>query len=418
LVFTVIYAPLAFYFFYKLSKIEGEKQESWYYLFGTVSDRVSNIFNVFSFARRKTEIKNIRNYYKNIHNPITIRFYKYDLIICIILSIIYWIFAISLFVYVIHLRNLGVITVGDVAFIMGLSLAFMDNSWDATMQTKDFLEDIAAFKSAFSIMQVKQCTIDKDNASELLVSKGEILFKDLTFSYTDSHVVLDKLNLHIKPGQKVGLVGHSGAGKSTIISLLLKHFKPNGGQIFIDHQDIANVSSDSLRLEITYVPQDAILFHRSIAENIGYAKESATQDDIEQAAKQARIHDFILSLKNGYKTMVGERGVKLSGGQRQRIAIARAFLKNTQILIIDEATSSLDSITENDIQYSLNEIFSLNNTTVIAIAHRLSTIKHMDRIIVLENGQIVEDGSLKVLLEQREGKFKSLWEHQVNGMIV
>lgn len=416
--FTLVYSPLAYYFFYKLSKIEGEKQESWYYLFGTVSDRVSNIFNIFSFARKKTEIKKIRDYYKDIHNPITIRFFKYDLVISIILSIIYWIFIISLFLYVIHLRNHGIISIGDIAFIMALSLAFMDNSWDATMQIKDFLEDIAAFKSAFSIMEVEQCTIDKNNASELIVSKGEVIFKDLTFSYADSNVVLDKLNLHIKPGQKIGLVGYSGAGKSTLISLLLKNFKPNSGQIIIDHQDIADVSSDSLRLNITYIPQDAVLFHRSIGENIGYAKENATQDEIEQAAKHAKIHNFIMSLKDDYKTLVGERGVKLSGGQRQRIAIARAFLKNTRILVIDEATSSLDSATENDIQNSLNEIFDSKSTTVIAIAHRLSTIKHMDRIIVLENGRIAEDGSFRELRQQHNGKFKSLWEHQVNGMIV
>jgi len=416
--FTLVYAPLAYYFFYKLSKIEGEKQESRYHLFGTVSDRVSNIFNIFSFARKKAEINKIRAYYKDIHNPITIRFFKYDLIISIILSIIYWIFIISLFLYVIHLRNHGIISIGDIAFIMALTLAFMDNSWDATMQIKDFLEDIAAFKSAYSIMEVEQCTIDKINATELLVKSGEIKFKDLTFSYSDGNVVLSKLNFCIKPGEKIGIVGCSGAGKSTLISLLLKNFKPNSGQIIIDDQDIADVTSDSLRVNITYIPQDVILFHRSIGENIGYAKENATQDEIEQAAKHAKIHDFIMSLKDGYETLVGERGIKLSGGQRQRVAIARAFLKNTRILVIDEATSSLDSETESDIQKSLNEIFDSHNTTVIAIAHRLSTIMHMDRIIVLEEGKIVEDGSFKKLLQLHNGKFKSLWEHQANGMIM
>ncbi|MCE2716647.1 MAG: ABC transporter ATP-binding protein [Pseudomonadota bacterium] len=416
--FTFVYAPLAYYFFYKLSKIEGEKQESWYHLFGTVSDRVSNIFNIFSFARKKAEIQKIKDYYKDVHNPITIKFYKYDLVISIILAIIYWIFNIALFVYVIQLRNQGIITLGDIAFIMALTFAFMDNSWNATMQIKDFLEDIAAFKAAYSIMEVEQCTIDKVNASEISVSKGEINFKDLSFSYSESNLVLDNLNLHIKSGQKVGIVGHSGAGKSTLVSLLLKNFKPNKGQIIIDHQDIADVTSDSLRSNITYIPQDVILFHRSIGENIGYAKEDATQEEIEQAAKYARIHDFIISQKSGYETLVGERGIKLSGGQRQRIAIAQAFLKNTRILIIDEATSSLDSETEKDIQDSLNTIFDSNSTTVIAIAHRLSTIKHMDRIVVLEDGRVVEDGSFKKLLQLHHGKFKSLWEHQVNGMIV
>ena len=182
-------------------------------------------------------------------------------------------------------------------------------------------------------MEVEQCTIDKINATELLVKSGEIKFNDLTFSYSDGNVVLSKLNFCIKPGEKIGILGCSGAGKSTLISLLLKNFKPNSGQIIIDDQDIADVTSDSLRVNITYIPQDVILFHRSIGENIGYAKENATQDEIEQAAKHAKIHDFIMSLKDGYETLVGERGIKLSGGQRQRVAIARAFLKNTRILV-------------------------------------------------------------------------------------
>jgi ATP-binding cassette, subfamily B, bacterial len=417
--FTIVYAPLAFHFFYKLSKIEGEKQESWYHLFGTVADRVSNIFNIFAYARKNSEIQKIRKYYKDVHNPIAIRYYKYDLIICTLFGIIYCIFIFSLFIYVIGLKNKGLITLGDIAFVMALSLAFMDKSWHATMQLKDFLEDVAAFKSAFTIMQTPQCTIDKENADELFVSNGEIIFKELTFAYPDDGViVLDKLNLHIKAGEKIGVVGHSGAGKSTLVSLLLKNFKPDQGHIIIDGQLSSDVSSDSLRSNISYIPQDIILFHRSIGENIGYAKINATQQEIEEAARHAKIHDFIKGLENGYDTLVGERGIKLSGGQRQRVAIARAFLKNTKILILDEATSSLDSETESDIQNSLNEIFDANGTTVIAIAHRLSTIKHMDRIIVLEDGRIVEDGTFQELLKLKNGQFKSLWEHQVNGMIL
>lgn len=240
----------------------------------------------------------------------------------------------------------------------------------------------------------------------------------LCFNYENSSTIFNNLNLQIKAGQKIGIVGHSGAGKSTLISLLLKNFKAASGEIIIDEQNIANVSSDSLRSQIALIPQDIMLFHRPIGENIGYAKENASQVEIEMAAKAANIHDFIESLPEKYNTLVGERGVKLSGGQRQRIAIARAILKNAPILILDEATSALDSQTEYEIQKSISKMLEQKNATVIAIAHRLSTIKHLDRIIVIDKGQIIEDGSFQELLAKDNGKFKIMWDSQVNGMVI
>ena len=266
--------------------------------------------------------------------------------------------------------------------------------------------------------------------------KNFIHFKNVNFAYENTSKIFYGLDLQISKGQKVGIVGHSGAGKSTFINLLLKNFaitnykywdKPANqegrtdvecGDILINNQSIYDVSSDSLRSQISLIPQDIMLFHRTIGENIGYAKENATQDEIENAAKAANIHEFIESLPQKYDTLVGERGVKLSGGQRQRIAIARAILKNAPILILDEATSSLDSQTEQEIQKSINTMLEQNNATVIAIAHRLSTIKHLDRIIVIENGQIVEDGSFQDLLAKNDGRFKKMWDSQINGMVV
>ena len=266
--------------------------------------------------------------------------------------------------------------------------------------------------------------------------KNFIHFKNIDFAYENANKVFDGLDLQIAKGQKVGIVGHSGAGKSTLINLLLKNFaitnykywdRPandgngtdtEGGDILINNQSIYDVNSDSLRSQISLIPQDIMLFHRSIGENIGYAKENATQGEIEIAAKQANIHEFIESLPERYNTLVGERGVKLSGGQRQRIAIARAILKNAPILILDEATSSLDSQTEQEIQKSINTMLEENNATVIAIAHRLSTIKHLDRIVVIEGGQIVEDGSFQGLLAKDGGRFKQMWDSQVNGMVI
>jgi ATP-binding cassette subfamily B protein len=270
-----------------------------------------------------------------------------------------------------------------------------------------------------------------------------INFKNIDFGYQGGDKVLDRLNLQIARGQKIGLVGHSGAGKSTLINLLLKNFaitnykywdrpshyvksnvtsmvvnQDEGGDILINNQSIHDVSSDSLRSQISLIPQDIMLFHRSIGENIAYAKENPTQEEIENAAKAANIHKFIMTLPEKYNTLVGERGIKLSGGQRQRIAIARAILKNAPILILDEATSALDSETEHEIQKSINAILDQNNATVIAIAHRLSTIKHMDRIIVMDSGKVIEDGSFSELLAMENGKFKELWANQVNGMVV
>lgn len=415
--FTSIYLPLSLKFFTKLAKMEQARQDARYDLVGIVADCISNIFTVFSYATKQRELNKINDRYNNIHNPLAIKYYKYDFVISIILSLVYWIYLIGIFVYVIHLRNLGEISIGDIAFVMSLTFLFAENSWHATMAVKDFLEVVAAFRSAFSIMQIPQENIDKENAADLKISKGEIIFKGVEFAYNDGSNIFESLNLHIKAGEKVGIVGHSGGGKSTLIALLLKNFKANSGDIIIDNQSLYDTSSDSLRSQISLIPQDIMLFHRTIGENIGYAKENASQDEIENAAIAANIHEFIESLPEKYNTLVGERGVKLSGGQRQRIAIARAILKNAPILILDEATSSLDSHTEQEIQESINAMLDIDDVTILAIAHRLSTIKHMDRIIVMDKGKIIEDGTFTELLSKERGKFKALWEHQINGFV-
>lgn len=230
-------------------------------------------------------------------------------------------------------------------------------------------------------------------------------------------MVFDNFNLEIEPRTKVGLVGYSGSGKSTLVNLLMRFFdiKEGNGGIEIDGQDIRDVSQESLRNSISYIPQDPILFHRTIKENIAYGKPNATDEEIIEASKKACCYDFINELENKYDTLVGERGVKLSGGQRQRIAIARAILKNSPILILDEATSALDSITEKEIQIALKNL--MENKTVIAVAHRLSTLDNMDRIVVLDKGKIVEDGTKDELLSIRGGLFKKMWSMQKDGVI-
>jgi ATP-binding cassette, subfamily B, bacterial len=245
-------------------------------------------------------------------------------------------------------------------------------------------------------------------------SKGEVVMDAINFAYENS-AVFKNFSITIPAGQKVGLVGRSGAGKTTYVSLLLRHFDTQEGTIMIDGQNIQEVTLESLRRGIAFVPQDTSLFHRTIKENICYGSPQATDEEIKRSAMQAQADRFIQKLPKKYETLVGERGVKLSGGQRQRIAIARAFLKNAPILILDEATSSLDSESEHAIQQSLDKL--MQGRTVIAIAHRLSTLKKMNRIVVIENGKIVEDGDPNELLKHPESIFKSMWNHQVRGFI-
>lgn len=254
---------------------------------------------------------------------------------------------------------------------------------------------------------------DVPDAKVLDASQGEIAWQNVTFTFGQNNVFND-FNLTIAPGQRVGLVGPSGAGKTTFVSLLLRQHDIDGGVIAIDGQNIAAVTQDSLREAIAVVPQEPMLFHRTIRENIAYGKPDATDEEIIAVAKKAQAHDFIATLEDGYETLVGERGVKLSGGQKQRIAIARAMLKDAPILMLDEATSALDSESEVAIQKALHEL--MEGKTVIAVAHRLSTLREMDRILVLENGQVVEDGSHDELAK-RGGTYQRLWEHQAGGFV-
>ncbi len=265
-------------------------------------------------------------------------------------------------------------------------------------------------------LQLVPEVIDVQNPEETTIRRGTIEFKDVAFTHDGADdAIFDSLNLRIKQGEKIGLVGHSGSGKTTLTRLLLRFSDIQGGAITIDGQNIAKISQDDLRRHIAYVPQEPLLFHRSIRENIAYSEPNATPEMIEGVAKMASAHEFIQRLPLGYDTLVGERGVKLSGGQRQRAVIARAMLKNAPILVLDEATSALDSESEVLIQAALWKL--MEGRTAIVIAHRLSTIQKMDRIIVLDEGKIVEQGSHKELLTKQNGTYARLWAHQSGGFM-
>lgn len=307
----------------------------------------------------------------------------------------------------------GEITTGNMVFVLGLmmqmvyQLLYVGNSFQRGSR------HFGAIREGLSDMLLPYDVRDVPEAKMLDVHTGAITWDSVSFTYGAVQVFTD-LSLAIPAGQRIGLVGPSGAGKSTFVSLLLRQHDVTSGRIVIDDQDIAAVTQNSLREAVALVPQEPVLFHRTIRENIAYGKPGVMLDEIIAVAQKARAHEFIVSLPQGYDTLVGERGVKLSGGQRQRIVIARAMLKNAPILILDEATSALDSESEIEIQKALTEL--MQGKTVIAIAHRLSTLREMDRIVVLDAGVVVEDGS-PIDLQNQDGLYARLWSHQAGGFM-
>ena len=315
----------------------------------------------------------------------------------------------------------GAVSAGVVATALPLAWQTANAAGWVSWEVTGIFENIGTVQEGMQSIAVPHAGGDRPNARPLEVSRGEIRFEDVSFGYGRSDVppVLDQLDLAIRPGERVGLVGRSGAGKSTLVNLLLRFYDPEQGRILIDGQDIAQVTEESLRAAIGMVTQDTSLLHRSITGNIRYGRPTASDEQVAAAARRAHAHDFIIGLRDwndrtGYDAHVGERGVKLSGGQRQRIALARVILKDAPILVLDEATSSLDSEVEAAIQEQLMSL--MEGKTVIAIAHRLSTIARMDRLIVLDAGRIVEQGSHVELLALH-GHYEKLWRHQSGGFL-
>lgn len=308
----------------------------------------------------------------------------------------------------------GEISAGMFVLVQSYSLAVGHHFWDLSKAMTRFTKGMSDMKEMAEIFDQTPDVLDSLNPEVCKIKKGEIEFKNVNFNYQNGTKVFENFSLTIKPGEKVGLVGHSGSGKSTITKLLMRFIDINSGEILIDGQDIRKVTQDDLRRNISYISQEPILFHRSIRENISYSYPEAKEEEIIESAKKAYAHEFIEKLKYGYDTKVGERGVKLSGGERQRVAIARAMIKPAPILVLDEATSSLDSISETYIQKAFNDL--MKDKTTIVIAHRLSTIQQMDRIIVLDGGKIVEEGSHQDLLK-KNGFYANLWNHQTGGFL-
>ncbi len=309
----------------------------------------------------------------------------------------------------------GSITAGDFAMILTINIAIVKMLWNVSEDIYKLSNYVGTIEQGLSFAETAIEIEDRPQAPSLQVTKGAISFENVEFKYKGASPLFKGTSVDIKPGQRVGLVGYSGAGKSSFVNLLLRLFEVNKGRILVDDQDIRDVTQDSLRAQMGMIPQDPSLFHRTLFENIAYgASQGATRETVIEAAKAAHAHEFITALPQGYDSTVGERGVKLSGGQRQRIAIARAFVKNAPILILDEATSQLDSATEQQLQESLLKLMA--GKTSLVIAHRLSTLLYMDRILVFDQGKIVQDGSHKELVLQ-QGLYKTLWDAQVGGFL-
>ena len=380
---------------------------------GELVDSLSNHSNVRIFSRKSFENSRMAPFFEKQQKAYTATYF-YSLIMHSIQGGLIAIMMACSCYFLVYLYSKNLVTIGDFALILGLSMETGHMMWFTMSEVDEFNKAVGRCKQSLMTLMLPLEILDKPNASTLNCIQGKITFDQIKFHYKGTEPLFQNKSIEIKAGQKVGLVGYSGGGKSTFVNSILRLYDVTDGAILIDGHDIRDVTQDSLRENIAMIPQDPSLFHRSLMENIRYGRADSTDEEVIEAARKAHAHEFISTLPQGYDSLVGERGVKLSGGQRQRIAIARAILKNAPILILDEATSQLDSVTERLIQESLWEL--MQNKTTIVIAHRLSTLLHMDRILVFDKGKIVEDGTHSELLA-KAGLYKSLWDAQVGGFL-
>lgn len=379
---------------------------------GLLSDLIINNHTIKLFASEKKEE---RKYAKLNYDTAHARKIQYHKSIWISGSsaVIWIILEIGIMYLAIRMWWNGTISLGIIVLLQTYILRLIDFLWGIGQTLRHTFIAISEASEILQIIDTPHEIQDK-SSKKLKLQHGAISFNNVNFSYGENQIFHD-LNFHIKPGERVALVGESGSGKTTITKLLFRLYDIQKGEILIDDQNIAEVTQESLRSSMSMIPQDPILFHRSIRENIAYGKPNASDEEIIAAAKMARCHEFISHLKDGYETLVGERGIKLSGGERQRVAIARAILENKQIIVMDEATSALDSESEFLIQEAIEEL--MQNKTLLIIAHRLSTIMKMDKIIVMDQGKIAEKGSHKELLAKDNGIYKKLRNIQSGGFI-
>ena len=380
---------------------------------GKIVDAVTNVMNSKLFARDEHERGYLGRYLDNEVKAARRTFWFMERMrwfqFTATLSL-----QVAMIAYAVRLWMDQTISAGSFAMVATLLLLVINDIRNLSRRFLEFFEYVGNVTDGVSVIIRPHEVTDAPERGELEVTRGEIRFEDVDFAYAGGMEVFRGLNITIPPGQRVGLVGFSGSGKSTFLNLVLRLYDIQRGRILIDGQDVREVSQNSLRRAISMISQDPMLFHRSLLENVRYGSLDATDAEVQDAARHAYAHEFISELPDGYGALVGERGVRLSGGQRQRIAIARALLKNAPIFLLDEATSSLDSVTERHIQNSIENL--MQGRTAIVIAHRLSTIAHLDRIVVFHAGEIVEDGTHEELL-RRNGHYAHMWGMQAGGFL-
>jgi ATP-binding cassette subfamily B multidrug efflux pump len=419
----VLYAISVWYFVPRLAAVGQAQADARSMMTGRITDAYTNIATVklFSHARRESAYARsaMQEFMVTVHRQM--RMVTAFEIVNHSLSML---LIVGTAAMTLQLWSIGALGIGGAAAATAMALRLNGISHWVMWEVASLFEQIGTVQDGLGSLATPCTIVDRPGAPALRVSGGDVEFRDVTFSYGAKRAagagpVISRLNLRVRAGEKIGLVGRSGAGKSTIVNLLLRFHDLESGEILIDGQNIAGVAQESLRSQIGMVTQDTSLLHRSVRDNILYGRPDATEEEVVAAARRAEAHGFILELRDakdrtGYDAHVGERGVKLSGGQRQRIAIARIMLKNAPVLLLDEATSALDSEAEVAIQASLYRL--MEGKTVVAIAHRLSTIAAMDRLIVLDQGVVVEEGTHAALLA-RNGIYARLWAHQTGGFL-
>ncbi len=412
-IWIVAHLAVSIYFARIVYKISEQNAENKSVLSGTVVDTISNNISMRLFARRGYEHSYIwkkQDIEKASNKRLILIMNKMRLFMDIAVSIMFCLMV----YYLISGWQKDMVSMGEIILVINTSWAVTFNMWFLSHALTDLFREVGVAKQALSIINIPHEIVDSENAAPLKVKEGNITFDNVTFNYQNNNNLFKNKHVEITAGSRVGLVGFSGSGKTTFVNLILRLFDVESGRILIDGQDIACVTQDSLHEQISMIPQDTSLFHRSLMENIRYGKIDASDEEVIEASKRAHCHEFISKIPEGYNALVGERGIKLSGGQRQRVAIARAMLKNAPILILDEATSALDSVTEKLIQSGLASL--MENRTTIVIAHRLSTLSEMDRILVFDNGHIIEDGTHGQLLNNN-GHYAHMWNMQAGGFL-
>lgn len=410
----VVYLVINYFLTLKKLKLDEAAAASDTRVTAYLADTITNQANLKVFTAREYESSQFRQRTQEQFD-LSRRSWDFDATIEAVQAGFMFLLEFGMFYVAILLWRRGLVTVGDFVLIQIYLMQLFDQLWGFGRIIRRMYRSLADAEEMVEILSTPHQIKDQAGSVDLVVSRGEVQFRGVSFTYADSREVIRNFNLRVVPGEKVGLVGPSGAGKSTLAALILRFFDVREGEILIDDQNISRVTQESLRRQVSLVPQDPVLFHRTLLENIRYGRREATEAEVIAAAKLAHCDEFIARLPQGYATYVGERGVKLSGGERQRVAIARAILKNAPILVLDEATSSLDSQAEAVIQDALQNL--MRGKTTLVIAHRLSTIMKMDRIIVVREGTIHEIGTHTELVGKRGGLYQRLWELQAGGFI-